>query len=107
VIDYNALYNKAGKDFAFIAPIGVEYQQFLGRCEKANPYVGASADMVFTDVRSDEDNVKAGLRIVPGGSAFAGVSFGRRAFLEARYTLVADVKGFDFSGTNLTLGFRF
>lgn len=107
VVDYSAIFNKSGDNYALIAPVGVAYQQFFGSNRKAHPYIGASADLVLASIRSDEDHVKSGLTVVPGGSVFTGISFGRRAFLEARYTAVSKVKDFDLSGTNITLGFRF
>lgn len=106
-IDYSVLYNKVDSNYALIAPIGLSYRRFFTHNKSFNPYVGTSGDLVISDVRSDPDNVKAGVRTGLGGSVFGGVSMGERAFFEARYNLMGTVKGFDFSGTSLTLGYRF
>ena len=70
------------------------------------PYYGASLNAIYGNI--DAPNARlddSGFGI--GGSLFAGVSFKRRAFLEARVRVTNDIKSYNFSTAGLTFGLRF
>jgi hypothetical protein len=94
----------------FMAPVGVAYRRSLTHITSTRqivPYVGASANLFLVDIRADDYNVGGGLRTGAGASIFAGLNFGQSAYLQARYYGFSKIAGFQLSGTNLSLGFRF
>jgi hypothetical protein len=111
-VDFS-LFSRQGDDDnrAFFAPIGVEYRRALlsrsTETDKLIPYAGASANVVFADIRSDQDNVHSGFRTTVGGSIFVGTTVGESGFIQAKYLGIGKIKGFDLSGMSLTAGVRF
>jgi len=95
------------KHEAYIIPLGIVYRRALVDRTDARPYVGASANLVLADFNSPKDGVRWGLRTAAGGSVLAGLTFKRTGYVEARYLLVTEMRGLDFSGLNLTGGIRF
>lgn len=107
-IDVSVFRESRGNRRAFFAPVGVGYRRDLAAGGGAFiPYAGASVNLVLADLRSDADGVRSGLRAGGGGSLFVGSTLGRNAYAEARYLAVSRIKGFDLSGTSLSLGVRF
>jgi hypothetical protein len=106
-LDLNIVSRYGSNSHIFVAPLGVQYTKALTNSGSSVPYVGASADLVFVDIRSPQDNVHSGFNETAGGSAFIGSTLGTHAYVEARYLLNGNVKGFDTSGVNLTAGARF
>lgn len=105
-VNYSLLYRSRGSNHALIVPIGVQYR----RAVKFRPvylYAGATAGIVFTHLRSVQDNVAGGLRTTPGGSVFVGTTLSNSAFLEARYLAIGQVRGFNLSGISLGVEIRF
>lgn len=90
-------------DFVYLLPIGVSYQHTLGACPGGRFFVGASADLVFSNLRVEEDNIHAHIRVVPAGSVFAGAYLWHGWQFRVRYNLVAPIAGYDFSGTSLAV----
>lgn len=111
-LDFSTEYRKSGDHHAFAAPLGVSYRRAfsadaLERGSTFVPYYGVSADLVIVDLRSPEDGVHSGFRLSEGGSLLVGTTVGASGFLEAKYTAIARVKGFDLSGASLSVGVRF
>lgn len=106
--DFNLLYQSRGGNHALVVPLGVGYRVALTKdtTAKTVPYAGVTADYYIINVKSDQDNVN-GTYGAGGGSLVLGANFGNSANLEARYQFASKVKGFDFSGLNLTAGYRF
>lgn len=93
---------------ALLVPVGIGYRRGLSLDNQPiQPYVGLTADFVGTWIGSRPDDIKWGFRPAYGGSAFIGVNYQNRGFLEARYRQISDVRGFDFSGVQLGAGVRF
>jgi hypothetical protein len=90
-----------------MAPVGVSYRRALSQNVAFGPYIGASADLFLTQIRDDSDGIISRVRGAGGGSVFIGTRFSHSAYVQARYFLVSDVRGFDLSGVNLTTGYRF
>lgn len=105
--DFKLYYQKSGDNYAVWAPVGIEYRRALLDNQKVRPYAGTSIDFVPNLLRSDPDNVRGRLRAAYGGSVFLGCMFGPRRYIEARYTEVSRVQGFDMSGLSLGAGIRF
>ena len=106
--DVSVFRESRGNRRAFFAPVGVGYRRDLAVGDgHFMPYAGVSVNLVLTDLRSDADGVRSGLRAGGGGSLFVGSTLGRSAYAEARYLAVSRIKGFDLSGTSLSLGVRF
>ena len=81
----------------------------FGSGDKVVPYAGLSADIYIANIQSARNgfDIKSGLRSGFGGTAFAGLNFGRIAYLQARYNAVTKLSGLDLSGLSLTTGVRF
>lgn len=93
---------------ALLVPLGVGYRRGLSTdTQQIQPYIGATAEFVGTYIGSRPDDIKWGFRPAYGGSAFIGLNYQNRGFLEARYRAISDVRGFDFSGVQLGAGVRF
>ncbi len=111
--DFGLSYRRSDDNHVLLVPVGVKYIHALsatnGAQDKAQamPYVGAATDLYLADVRSQPDNVRSGLTTGVGASVLAGVAFSGSAHVEARYQFVSNIRGFDFSGFSLTLGYRF
>jgi len=113
--DLNFFSSSRGGNRVFMAPIGVGYRLGLHRDQNPNepqtkgflPYVGASANIVFADMKSDTLNIRSGIRTTGGISVLLGSNFGEKAYAQIRYLAIGKVSGFDLSGTSLTAGLRF
>ena len=105
--DLQILYQTRDNGHAFVAPVGVSYRKAVSQSGGNTVYVGLTGDLYLADLRSPTYDVHSGLRTGVGGSALAGVNFGKSGYLEARYLLVSRIKSFDLSGLNLTAGYRF
>ena len=71
------------------------------------PYAGGSLDLMVGDLISDQDNIGSGIRNGAAASAFIGITYKNRGYVEARYIGTTTVKGFDLSGWSLSAGIRF
>ena len=102
------LYGTAKSDRRIlIAPIGLTYRRALTKSRSVGPYAGVSADADLTQLRSDSEGIRSRIRGTPGGSVFIGTTLQDRAYLQARYFGMGKIRGYDFSGLNLSAGFRF
>jgi len=134
-LDLQVLANTSGDDSLFFGLIGLDYRRSMlrehtAKPEKASPnaqpnaqppvpqlarprrpdyipYFGFSADEVVGDLVAVEDGVHSGVRTGVAGSAFIGVTWRNRAYIEARYLKLSELKGFDLSGFSLNVGCRF
>ena len=106
-LDLNLLSRQGTNTHAYIAPIGVQYRVGLSSSGSVVPYIGASADLVLSDIRSPQDHAHSGLMETGGASVFIGTNLGPQAYIEARYLALGSVQGFDLSGADLTFGLRF
>lgn len=106
-LDANLFYHGRDGNHAFFFPVGVGYRIALSPSTSVIPYAGVSADVNFADITSNPDNVHNSFTVGGGGSAFVGVNFGDRAFVEARYLALSKASGFDLSGLSLSAGYRF
>jgi hypothetical protein len=111
--DINLLYQKRNDNHALLVPIGVGYRIALvnttnadGTKVKTVPYAGITADYYLVNMKSVPENAN-GTYSAGGGSLMLGVNFGDSANLEARYQFTSKVHDLDFSGLNLTAGYRF
>jgi hypothetical protein len=111
--DINLLYQKRDDNHALLVPIGVGYRIALvnttnadGTKVKTVPYAGVTADYYLINMKSVQENAN-GTYGAGGGSLILGVNFGDSANLEARYQFTSKVHDLDFSGLNLTAGYRF
>lgn len=107
--DISFIYRNNNNGHVFLAPLGISYRKGMSSTPNAsnNFYVGASANAVIASVRSEIDQLNTRTRVVPGASVFAGVTIRDNAYLEARYRVFGKASGFDFSGAQLSAGFRF
>lgn len=100
---------------AFIVPISFIYKIALGgggdvegeTDRGINPYTGFSLGLYLADLRADRYNVSSGWQGGFGGSALFGITYQRSIFVEARYHLISELKSFELSGLNLSVGARF
>jgi hypothetical protein len=123
-LDLQALAKTTGDDSLFFGLIGLDYRRSLlheHTHQPANappkaeperrpdyiPYFGLSADEVVGDLVAVEDGVHSGVRTGVAGSAFLGVTWRNRAYVELRYMQFSELKGFDLSGFSLNIGCRF
>lgn len=101
-----------GNNYAYVVPVGVAYRRAFSAASAESgqffvQYYGVSLDAVGVDLRSQQDNVHPGVELTGGGSLTLGTTVGKSAFVEARYSEIAKVEGFDLSGLGLTVGVRF
>ncbi len=107
---------RSTKGNGFIAYVGPSFRYNLiqplktadSRTQYAaiGPYIGASAGLTYADLPRNAFGF--GLKKAsPGGSIFAGFTFGGRGMLEARYFLAPDVDGASLNGLQLSAGIRF
>jgi hypothetical protein len=106
-LDLNILYHDRDGNHVFFAPLGLGYRIALTPGRNVIPYVGVSADVDFSDITSNPANIHNSFEVGGGGSAFIGVNFTDRAFIEARYYGLSSVNGYDLSGLNIDAGYRF
>ena len=100
---------------AFIVPISLIYKIALGGGRDVegetdrglSPYTGFSLGLYLADLRADKYKVSSGWQGGFGGSALFGVTYQRSLFVEARYHLISELKTFELSGLNLSVGARF
>ena len=90
-----------------IAPIGVSYRYGIGHSTTTGPYVGVSADEFLTQIRNDSAHIVSRIRGTGGGSVFIGTTFSERGYVQARYYELGSIRGYDFSGMNISTGYRF
>lgn len=95
------------EDHAYIFPVGLSYTKNLEARGGMSPYVGASLNANFADVKVQSYRVNTGLRVAPGICVFAGTDIGKHISLEACHYVATKVGGFDIGGTNLSLKLRF
>lgn len=110
--DFGLSYRRSDENHALLIPLGVKYIHALSATgaetgPQTTPYVGAAADLYLADIRSQPDNVRSGLTTGVGASLLAGIAFSGNGHIEVRYQFVSKIRGFDFSGLNLTAGYRF
>jgi hypothetical protein len=105
--DLNILASRPRGARAVLAPIGIGYRRSLQPQGANVTYVGVSANALVTSLQSDADGIRRGFRVGYGGSLYSGVTFGQRAYLEARFYQFTKVRGLDLSGAALSAGLRF
>ena len=98
---------------AFLVLLGIQQQWPLftlsedaTRLPTFLPYAGVGAGATYANLRSGADNVN-GSAFGASASAYVGTSIGLNAFIEARYRLLSPIKGFNLSGTQVSIGLRF
>lgn len=94
-----------GNTLVFV-PLGARYTKSLGD-GSTRPYVGASLNVAPTYSKIDSLGLGGKTSFATGGSAFAGLNFGNRFNLEARYFALSKVRGYDLSHFRLAAGIRF
>lgn len=106
--DVNLMSSRGSQSEVFLAPIGLVYRKSVSETQKVRPYVGASANLLVSSISSNLqiDPIQRGFRTGVGGSLFGGVTVGKRFFIEGRYYGFSKIRGFDFSGTNVAIGWR-
>jgi hypothetical protein len=107
MLDANLFYHERDGNHAFFLPIGLGYRIALSPGTNVVPYAGVSADLDFSEITSNPDNIHNSFNVGAGGSVFVGANFGDSAFIEARYLELSRANGFDLSGLSLTAGYRF
>ncbi len=108
-VDFSYLSHSKGGSRIDIAPIGVSYRYGLGHGARTEtgPYIGVSGDLFLTQIREDDAHIVSRIRGTGGGTAFIGTTFGQRANVQARYYELGSIRGYNFSGMNLSAGYRF
>ena len=106
--DVNFMSSRASQSEVLLAPIGVVYRKSISENHRTRPYFGVSADWLVTSMRSDIllDQIPSGIRTGAGGSFFGGLTMGNSFYIEGRFYTFSKIRGFDFSGTNIALGWR-
>ncbi|HEV2471756.1 MAG TPA: hypothetical protein VGS41_03765 [Chthonomonadales bacterium] len=123
--DFQLISGGQGPDYAYLGLFGAQYRRALVRLHPRStgnpqggptqqpwrrpgvvPYLGASVDLALAYMRSVEDNVPSGVQSGAAGTLFLGVNFGSRAYLEARWLQSTNIRGFDFSGAEVSAGYR-
>lgn len=94
-----------GNTLVFV-PIGARYTKALG-AGPSRPYIGVSADVAPTYSKIQSLGLGGKTSYATGGSAFAGLNFGNRLNIEARYFALSKVRGYDLSHFRLAAGLRF
>lgn len=101
-------YSKKEDNRALLVPMGLQYQQAIGKpFNDIQPYYRASINVFGTQLKAEEDGIHKGVRFAYGGSVASGFNFGTSAFLEVRYRTMTEVRGIDLSGTEFRAGVRF
>jgi hypothetical protein len=116
-LDFSIIANRSifsgGDNRAVIIPLGVTYARRItpATSEEAatgwTPYVGASVNLIGTNLRSDKDNIESKWRAGAGGSVYIGAVWQGQYSIQARFYGMTSVEGMNLSGINLTTGFRF
>lgn len=70
------------------------------------PYAGAGIGLTYIDLDDNINNVSK-TKLATSTTAFVGVTFGDNLSLEARYRWIPKISGYDLSGRQLSIGFRF
>lgn len=70
------------------------------------PYAGAGIGLAYVDLDDNVNNVSK-TKLTSTTTAFIGVTFGDNLMLEARYRWLPKISGYDLSGRQLSIGFRF
>ncbi len=107
--DLNIITNRRhGSDFTLI-PVGAAWRRSLGNTENASisPYFGYGLNVIGAQLQSDRYNLPSRFRFGASASIFTGVNFGESAYIQARYYETTQMRGFDLSGTSLSIGIRF
>ncbi|MDX1935406.1 MAG: hypothetical protein SFU56_22630 [Capsulimonadales bacterium] len=100
------LIGKSGDNRVYLLP--VQFGAIQGwKVGSATLYAGLTGGPCGVNLRADPEGVKAGWRVAPSAALTAGANLSRRAYFEMQYYRINPVRGFDFSGTNLSAGFRF
>jgi len=103
----DAIFRSSGENHAYLIPVGIKYTKSLPRSKDFVPFVGATADVFFIDLRSIPDGVDSGLRTTGGLGVFAGADIGKNLTVKANYYAVVKTQGFDLSGLGLALNLRY
>ena len=90
-----------------ITPVTFNYTHHLSKIKGLTPYVGAGISSVFASVMSRQDKIDTGTRLLPAGSLYAGVRFGRTGYIQATYNSVSRIRDFNLSGVSVTAGLGF
>lgn len=103
----DGIMRKSGDNHAYMFPAGIIYTTRPAKMKSFSPYLGASADVYFIDVKSEEDNIDSSWRTSLGGSLFAGLDVSDHVSIRASYMAIPKVESFNLSGFNLmaTVGF--
>jgi hypothetical protein len=115
--DFSIIANRSvfsgGDNRAVLIPLGVVYARRMTPATSDveatgwTPYVGASANLIVSNLRSDKYDVESKWRAGAGGSVFIGGVWKGTYSIQARYYGMTSVEGLNLSGLNLTTGFRF
>jgi|GEM_PF-2139341 len=111
-LSLQAGYQKKGKNEVTLAPVEVEFRQPLANGHDSDPngpkpYIGAGGGITLTSMKVPSAGIASRIRSAPGGSVFLGVQWNRQAYIEARYHRMGSIRGYDFSGFDLSAGMRF
>ncbi len=106
-VDINFASRTSGSNYVYLLPVGVSYIYPLPVGANVLPYVGAGADLVFSDIRSIPDGVQSDIRMGAEFGLITGIVIFRNWQLQARYNFLSPLAGFDFSGLNLSVSVSF
>jgi hypothetical protein len=104
--DFGLNISRGNGNTLIIVPIGERYTKSLGE-GAARPYVGASLNLAPTYSKIQTLGLGGRTSLAVGGSALAGINFGNRFNLEARYFALSKVRGYDISHFEFGAGLRF
>lgn len=105
--DFSVLTSSRNGNRVTLIPAGLRYRTLLGGGGGVRPFVGTTINAMLTETRVTEANLPSRWRGGYGGSAYLGVAFGDNGVIQAGYQWTSKIRGFDFSGTNVGLSYRF
>lgn len=107
--DANLITNRRRGSDVVMFPLGGAYRRSIARKEDTylNPYIGGSTHLIPMQLQSERYGLLSRFRVGLGGSVFVGCNVGANAYLQARYYQMNTVRGFNLSGTSLSMGYRF
>lgn len=109
--DFDFTYSGRNGNRLIMGLLGAEYRRALTGDGTTHPptqfHVGVNLGLVPASIRSPLDGVDSGLKFGVGGGVAAGYLIKQRIDLDARYTAISRIKGFNLSNMRLEMDVKF
>jgi outer membrane protein W len=92
---------------AHIIPIGMEALWELGDDKNFRPYAGLGLSLSAVKFEDRDAGVKTGWKAVLGGRIVLGADINKWLNIQASYSLMSDIAGYNFSGFSIGAGITF